>query len=133
LCVKRALGKRRSSRYKLALSDATRKVPPRAMSSVFLNPLISLIDTIFRLYTFVIIAAVVASWLIAFGVLNAANHVVRRIVQVLYALTEPLFRQVRKIIPPIAGLDLSPIVVLLAVQFVQEILDRLLNYLIYGV
>jgi YggT family protein len=103
------------------------------MSSVFLNPLISLIDTLFRLYTFVIIAAVVASWLIAFGVLNTANHFVRQIVQVLYALTEPLFRRVRKIIPPIAGLDLSPIIVLLAVQFVQEILDRLLNYLIYGV
>jgi YggT family protein len=103
------------------------------MSFVFLNPLIWLIDTILGLYTFVIIAAVVASWLIAFGVLNTANHVVRQIVQVLYALTEPLFRLVRKVIPPIAGLDLSPIVVLLAVQFLNYVLDNLLYYLIYRV
>jgi YggT family protein len=116
-----------------ALSDATQKVPPRAMSFVFLNPLIWLIDTVLGLYTFVIIAAVVSSWLIAFGVLNTANHFVRQIVQVLYALTEPLFRLVRKVIPPIGGLDLSPIVVLLAVQFLNYVLDNLLYYLIYRV
>ena len=103
------------------------------MSFVFLNPLIWLIDTVLGLYTFVIIAAVVASWLIAFGVLNTANHAVRQIMQVLYALTEPVFRQVRKVIPPIAGLDLSPIVVLLAVQFLNYVLDNLLYYLIYRV
>jgi len=44
-----------------------------------------------------------------------------------------LFRQVRKVIPPIAGLDLSPIVVLLAVQFLNYVLDNLLSYLIYRV
>jgi YggT family protein len=58
---------------------------------------------------------------------------VRQIVQVLYALTEPVFRLVRKVIPPIAGLDLSPIVVLLAVQFLNYVLDNLLYYLIYRV
>jgi YggT family protein len=103
------------------------------MSFALLNPLIWLIDTVFGLYTFVIIAAVVSSWLIAFGVLNTANHFVRQIVQVLYALTEPVFRQVRRIIPPIAGLDLSPIVVLIAIQFLNYLLDNLLYYLIYRV
>jgi YggT family protein len=103
------------------------------MSFVFLNPLIWLIDTVLGLYTFVIIAAVVSSWLIAFGVLNTANHLVRQIVHVLDALTDPLFRRVRKIIPPIGGLDLSPIVVLIGVQFVNYVLDNLLYYLIYRV
>lgn len=103
------------------------------MSFVFLNPLIWLVDTTLGLYTFVIIAAVVASWLIAFGVLNTSNQFVRQIVHVLYALTEPLFRQVRKIIPPIGGLDLSPIVVLIGVQFLNYVLDNLLYYLIYRV
>jgi YggT family protein len=103
------------------------------MSFALLNPLVWLIDTVLGLYTFVIIAAVVTSWLIAFGVLNTANQFVRQIVQILYALTEPLFRQVRKIIPPIAGLDLSPIVVLIAVQFLNYLLDNLLYYLIYRV
>jgi len=103
------------------------------MSFVFLNPLIWLIDTVLGLYTFVIIAAVVSSWLIAFGVLNTANQLVRQIVHVLNALTDPLFRRVRKIIPPIGGLDLSPIVVLIGVQFVNYVLDNLLYYLIYRV
>ena len=103
------------------------------MSFVFLNPLIWLVDTVLGLYTFVIIAAVVSSWLIAFGVLNTANHLVRQIVHVLNALTDPLFRRVRKIIPPIGGLDLSPIVVLIGVQFLNYVLDNLLYYLIYRV
>ena len=71
------------------------------------------------LYTLVIIAAVVASWLIAFGVLNTANQLVRQIVQVLDALTDPLFRRVRRIIPPIGGLDLSPIIVLIGIELLQ--------------
>jgi YggT family protein len=120
----------RPSRYKLTLRAATQKVRPRAMSFVFLNPLIWLVDTVLGLYTFVIIAAVVSSWLIAFGVLNTANHLVRQIVHVLNALTDPLFRRVRKIIPPIGGLDLSPIVVLIGVQFLNYVLDNLLYYLI---
>ena len=103
------------------------------MSFVFLNPVIWLVDTILGLYTFVIIAAVVASWLIAFGVLNTSNQFVRQIVQVLDALTEPLFRRVRKVIPPIGGLDLSPIIVLIGLQFLGYVIDNLLLYLIYRV
>jgi YggT family protein len=101
------------------------------MSFVFLNPLIWLVDTVLGLYTFIIIAAVVSSWLIAFGVLNTANQFVRQIVHVLDALTDPLFRRVRRIIPPIGGLDLSPIVVLIGIQFLNYVLDNLLYYLIY--
>ena len=51
------------------------------MSFVFLNPIIWLVDTVLGLYTIIIIAAVVASWLIAFGVLNTGNHLVRQIVR----------------------------------------------------
>jgi YggT family protein len=103
------------------------------MSFVFLNPLIWLVDTVLWLYTLVIICAVVASWLIAFGVLNTGNHLVRQIVQALYALTEPLFRRVRRFIPPIGGMDLSPIIVLIGIQFINYVIDNLLYYLIYRV
>ena len=99
------------------------------MSFVFLNPLIWLIDTILGLYTFVIIAAVVSSWLVAFGVLNTANQLVRQIVYVLDALTDPLFRRVRRIIPPIGGLDLSPIIVLIGIELLRVFFDNLLVYL----
>jgi YggT family protein len=129
-CVKRALGNKGRSRYNLT-REATREVRPSSMSFVFLNPLAWLIDTVLGLYTLVIIAAVVSSWLIAFGVLNTSNHIVRQIVQVLDGLTDPLFRQVRKVIPPIAGLDLSPIIVLIGIELLRIFLDNLLTYLIY--
>jgi YggT family protein len=132
-CVKHALGNYRFSRYNLTQRAATQEVRSSSMSFVFLNPVIWLVDTVLGLYTFVIIAAVVASWLIAFGVLNTSNQVVRQIVQVLDALTEPLFRQVRKVIPPIGGLDLSPIIVLIGIQFLGYVIDNLLLYLIYRV
>jgi YggT family protein len=103
------------------------------MSFVVLNTLLWLVDTVLELYTIVVIAAVVASWLIAFGVLNTSNQLVRQIVTVLDALTDPLFRQVRRVIPPIGGLDLSPIIVLIAIELLRVFLDNLFVYLMYRV
>jgi YggT family protein len=91
------------------------------------GPLISvflyLFNTIIYLYTIVIIAAVVVSWLIAFGILNTYNHLARSLVQMLDALTEPVFRRVRRIIPPLGGLDLSPLIVLLLLQALQMLVN----------
>ena len=68
-------------------------------------------------YWWVVIAAVIVSWLIAFNVINTHNNFVRTILRFLDALTEPVFRQVRRLIPPMGGLDLSPLVVLIAIWF----------------
>jgi YggT family protein len=103
------------------------------MSIVFLSTLLWLVDTVLSLYIAIVIAAVIASWLIAFGVLNTSNQLVRQIVRILDALTEPLFRQVRRVIPPIGGLDLSPIIVLIGVELLRVFLDNLLVYLMYRV
>jgi YggT family protein len=103
------------------------------MSFVVLNTLLWLVDTVLELYTIVVIAAVVASWLIAFGVLNTSNQLVRQIVTVLDALTDPVFRQVRRVIPAIGGLDLSPIIVLIAIELLRVFLDNLFVYLMYRV
>lgn len=103
------------------------------MSNVFLDTLLWLINALLDLCWFVVIAAVVASWLVAFGVLNTANPTVRQIVRTLDALTDPLFRRIRRVIPPIGGLDLSPIFVLLAITLVQYFVNRLFAYLMYGV
>jgi YggT family protein len=62
---------------------------------------------------------VIVSWLAAFNVINEHNNVVRTLLRILYALTEPVFRPVRRVIPTVAGLDLSPIMVLLAIWFLQ--------------
>ena len=103
------------------------------MSIVFLNTLLWLVDTILGLYTAIVIAAVVASWLIAFGVVNISNQLVRQVVRVLDALTDPLFRQVRRVIPPIGGLDLSPIIVLIGIELLRVFLDNLIIYLMVRV
>ncbi len=100
------------------------------MLDVILTPLFWLLGTLIGLYTAVVIAAVIASWLVAFGVLNLSNPLARQLVQILDALTEPVFRRVRKIVPPIGGLDLSPVVVLIVLQLVQIFLDRLYFYLL---
>jgi len=86
--------------------------------------LVEVMLVVLNLYTWIIIAAVIASWLVNFGVININNQFGRAIVTGLYALTEPLFSQVRRILPPFGGLDLSPIVVLLGIFFLERLLIR---------
>jgi len=88
-----------------------------------IGTLLWLFDTLVWLYTIVIVAAVVVSWLTAFGVLNTYNPLARSLIQALDALTEPVFRQVRRIIPTLGGLDLSPLIVLIALQALQRLVD----------
>jgi YggT family protein len=85
--------------------------------------LLWLFNTIVEIYIFIIIAAVVVSWLIAFGVLNTYNPFARSVVRMLDALTEPLFRQIRRIIPPLGGLDLSPLIVLIVLQALRMLVN----------
>ena len=83
------------------------------------NPIIALLMYLLDLYWWVVVVAVIVSWLIAFNVINTHHNLVRQLLRFLDALTEPVFRQVRRFIPPIGGLDLSPIVVLIAIWFIQ--------------
>jgi len=83
------------------------------------NPVVALIILLLNLYWWVVIIAVIVSWLIAFNVINTYNNFVRTLLRALEALTEPIFRRVRKVIPPMGGLDLSPLVVLVVIWFIQ--------------
>ena len=80
-----------------------------------LNPIAFLILNVLEIYKWIVIVAVIVSWLIAFNVINLHNQFARQIVRVLDALTEPLFRQVRRLIPPVGGLDLSPLVIFVVI------------------
>lgn len=84
-----------------------------------------LVLVVLDLYTYVIIAAVIVSWLVAFGVINTYNQIARTIVRILHALTEPVLGPIRRIIPPIGGLDLSPLILLLLIFFLQR-------WIVYG-
>ncbi|HET7084051.1 MAG TPA: YggT family protein [Rhizomicrobium sp.] len=84
-----------------------------------MNPVAALLITILDIYKWIVIAAVIVSWLTAFNVINQYNNFVRSLLRILYALTEPVFRPIRKILPPMGGLDLSPIVVFLIIWFIE--------------
>jgi len=84
-----------------------------------LNPIAALLIELLEVYKWVVLGAVLVSWLAAFNVINEHNNFVRTLLRMLYALTEPVFRPVRRVIPSVGGLDLSPIVVLLAIWFLQ--------------
>ncbi len=79
-----------------------------------------LLLSILDLYFYVIIAAVIASWLVGFGIVNSYNPIARTILRALHALTEPVFAPVRRILPALGGLDLSPLIVLLLISFLRN-------------
>lgn len=83
--------------------------------------LLAFISYLITLYTYVVIAGVVLSWLMGFGVVNAYNPTVRSIWQALNALTEPLLRPIRKVLPNLGAIDISPIILLLGCFFVQSV------------
>ena len=94
------------------------------------NPFLWLIHTIITLYIWVLIAAAVLSWLVAFNVVNPYNQVVRNIGETLHRLTEPLLRPIRNVLPNLGGVDISPIILILILYYVQKVLSELLYSLV---
>ena len=96
----------------------------------FLAPVIEVVIVLLNLYWWVIIIWAVASWLIAFGVINTHNRTVAMVLDALYRLTEPALRPIRRILPNFGGIDISPIILLLIIWFVEQEL-RQLEFSIY--
>lgn len=82
-----------------------------------MNPFLWLILTVIKIYFWIILATVILSWLVAFNIVNRSNPFVRQIGIALERLTEPLLRPIRRFLPDLGGIDLSPIVLLIAMQF----------------
>jgi YggT family protein len=95
---------------------------PRPPKAVPMNPFIWLIVTIINIYWWIVIAMVLMSWLLAFKVVNIHNPFVRQVSYVLARLTEPLLEPIRRFLPSVGGLDLSPIVLLLALSFLRYLI-----------
>ena len=93
-----------------------------------ISPIIAVIDLVLELYGWVLIAMIVFSWLHAFGVVNPRNQAVTAIGDVLFRLTEPVLRPIRRILPNFGGLDLSPIVVFLAIFLIRQYLHILARW-----
>ena len=92
-----------------------------------MRAILDLILLVLQLYSWIIIGMAILSWLVAFGVINIRNDFVRAIWNALLALTEPVLMPLRRILPNFGGLDLSPVIVLLGIFF----LERIILYYIY--
>lgn len=92
-----------------------------------MRAILDVLFLILNLYTWVIIASAIFSWLYAFNVVNPRNQFVSMIGQALYNLTEPLLRPIRRFVPSFGGLDISPIVLLLGIFLLQ----RVIAYYVY--
>jgi YggT family protein len=86
--------------------------------------LLSILDYLLYIAIIVIIVQAILSWLIAFNVVNTYNPFVRSVTVTLDRLTEPLYRPIRRFLPDVGGLDLSPLVVIIIIRVLQIIIHN---------
>ncbi len=87
------------------------------------HPVLWLLHQIIDLLFFVVIVGVVLSWLVAFDVVNLRNRFVRGVFDVTNAILNPMLRPIRRLLPSFGGLDLSPLVLMLALGFAGQVFD----------
>ncbi len=88
--------------------------------------LLLLIDSVIEIYIWLLIIQVALSWLIAFNVLNTSNRFVYMVGDFLYRVTEPALGPIRRVLPSLGGIDLSPVVLILGLWFVRNLMFELL-------
>jgi YggT family protein len=84
--------------------------------------LLSFISYLLTLYIYVLIAMAVMSWLIAFSVVNSRSPIVHAIGDFLYRITDPLLRPIRNLLPNLGGIDISPVILILIIIFIQSVI-----------
>jgi YggT family protein len=84
-----------------------------------MRALFLVIDIALEIYIWLLIAAAVLSWLIAFNVVNTRNQAVAMVGDFLYRITEPALRPIRNILPNLGGIDISPIILILIIIFIR--------------
>ena len=83
---------------------------------------LNLVSTVISIYIWLLIAQAVLSWLVAFGIVNRYNRVVATIGDFLWRITEPLLRPIRRVIPDLGGIDISPVILILLLWFVRNLM-----------
>ena len=77
---------------------------------------------VMQLYMYVVVAAIVFSWLVSFNVVNMRNQFVAMVADFLYRITEPALRPIRNFMPNLGGIDISPVIVILIIVFIQSVI-----------
>ncbi|WP_421980132.1 YggT family protein [Roseibium sp.] len=93
--------------------------------NALVGSLLDVVSTALYLYSMVIIASAIFSWLYAFNIVNSNNQVINTIGRVLYNLTEPALRPIRRFMPDLGGIDISPVILLLIIMFLQSFIARI--------
>ena len=86
---------------------------------------LTLLTQIIQLYIWIIIISAILSWLIAFNVVNTQNRFVYSVVDILHRLTDPVLMPIRRILPNMGGIDISPVVLILLLIFAQNLIWEL--------
>lgn len=87
-----------------------------------MRAILDVLMVVLDLYTWLVIASAVISWLVAFNVVNTSNRIVYAVGDFLYRITEPALRPIRRILPNLGGLDISPVVLILLLIFVRNLI-----------
>jgi YggT family protein len=95
-----------------------------------MRSLLWLFDTVITLYIYVLVANAIYSWLVAFNVINSRNNVVAVIGDFLYRVTEPLLAPIRRRMPNLGGIDLSPVVLIIGLIFLRMLVFELFGGLL---
>ena len=89
-----------------------------------MRAILDIILLILQIYIWLLIAAAVLSWLIAFNVVNTQNQVVAMLAEFLYRITEPLLRPIRAMLPNLGGIDVSPVILILLILLLENVIVR---------
>jgi YggT family protein len=126
-------GESRIGRCKAGLAACSAAVDPLHIRIVEIRavfPMRALLDVIvilLQIYIYLLIAAAVLSWLVAFNVVNSRNQFVAMVGDFLYRVTEPVLRPIRNIMPNLGGIDISPVILILIIILIE----KLIYYYIY--
>ncbi|MBS7544333.1 YggT family protein [Ancylobacter oerskovii] len=89
--------------------------------------LLWLFDTLISLYVWILIASAILSWLVAFNVVNPHNQVVRSVGEFLWRVTEPVLAPIRRLLPNLGGIDVSPIILIIGLYFIRNLVFELVS------
>ena len=96
-----------------------------------MRALLDVILIALQLYVWLLIAAAVVSWLIAFNVVNTRNQVVAMLADFLYRITEPALRPIRNLMPSLGGIDISPVILILIIYFLEQVIIRYIYPIVF--
>jgi YggT family protein len=89
-----------------------------------MRAVLDIILLILQIYIWLLIAAAVLSWLVAFNVVNTRNQVVAMLLDFLFRITEPLLRPIRAMLPNLGGIDVSPVILILLILLLENVIVR---------